>query len=442
MATNKPQVIMDISQDPYQLVGRLGISNGVGTSPRININSIVGADLKRLDMPHMLEVLRAVYERKDSKLVYRPRAFRARTQAGTLTDIQASMYKRFQADQEEINNLLDLITPLIPDADKENCDAIRELVRDDVKELVEEAGWLGGPRKIKMDQAIQKCKERMVELRDLFGLDESRINTSAEAENWSRIITIDEILTSMKASYISINKYLDRSGSESFGNQVVWLSRCLATLKETSVRLQFLLRARYVGVEELATKVIPDKRITIAELLDWTAEVCDKGSIIGTKAGKTGMRSLATDLDNLSKVYKLLLLKAKTPPIEIKEVYDKQVQKTIKATIDAIKEAIKYAKPDLPRFTSISPHIGQANKKMKVYVYGDNLDKFDLAKLELQLKSETKNIVKSGVPTLTKNKKAIYFVINIGNDDGLHELRILNNGEIIHKEENLFHVIA
>jgi len=54
----------------------------------------------------------------------------------------ASMFKRFQNDQTEVNDLLALLTPLIPDADEENCDAIRELVRDDVNELVEEAGWL------------------------------------------------------------------------------------------------------------------------------------------------------------------------------------------------------------------------------------------------------------------------------------------------------------
>jgi hypothetical protein len=353
---DRPIVVMDINQDPYQLLGQSGMSSRTGGAPRIDISSVVGADLSRMGLPQMLEVLRGVYERKNNKMIYRPRTFRVRTQAGTLSDIQASMYRRFQTDQAEVNRLLDLLTPLIPDADKEDSDAIREMVRDNVNEIVEEAGWLGGPRNVKMRAAFEKASTNLETLRTTFGIDDDNINTAAEAENWSRWITIADIVASMQKTYENLIKFFDRDfgaeSDESFGNVVIWLVRSLKMIQEAGVRLQFQLRARHVGMEELATKRIPEFNITIAELLDWTVEVCDKGVVVSSKAGKDGIKALAGDLDKLRQCYfalrdrlidKIILPGARIP---IDELYDEHVQNTIKDIINSIGDAIKIADPE------------------------------------------------------------------------------------------------
>jgi hypothetical protein len=343
---DQPVVTMDIRDDPYQLPGTVGLSGGAGVAPRINISSIVGADLTRLELPQMLEVLRGVYERKGTKLVYRPRAFRARSQAGTLSDIQASLYKRFQEGQEEINHLLDLLTPLKTDADKEVCDAVRELVRDDVNELVQDAGWLGGPRIVKIGKVFDSLNQNLGNMGLLLGITDgpaTSINTQAEAETADRFFTINEIVVAMKAAFDARIGLLDRSSGESFGNQVIWLSRCLETVKEITVRFKIQLRARLVGESELATKKISQQGgLTLAELFDWTIEVCDKGVVISSKAGRIGMHSLADDLLQLRDIY--ALLRANPDVLEIPALKDAQVMDTLASLVNSLEDAAAFAR--------------------------------------------------------------------------------------------------
>lgn len=330
-----------------QELGLLGTANG--SKPRISVADMVGADLTRLDMPRMLEVLRGVYERKGDKLIYRPRAFRARTQSGTLTDLQASMFKNFQSVQDEFNTLLDALTPLNPAPDKEDWDAIRALVREDVNELVEEAGWVGGPRGMKFDSALAKCRKDLSQLRGRFGLNQfSNVKTSEEAENWARIIRMVEIIDQMDLAYQLRKQWLDRTRPESFGNQLVWLERSLKTLREAALRFQTQLAEAGVGPEELSTKTIPGRiKMSVAELLQWTAEVCDKGTLLGSRAGKIGIESLWEDLNNLGEGYTVLYEQRQA--IGIDELDDEEIQDTLKDINDAIVAAMNVVDSQQPQ---------------------------------------------------------------------------------------------
>lgn len=339
----QPFFTMNINQDPYHGTGGFGGSGEPGAPPEIDIRSITGVNLDQLDMPHMLEVLRGLYDRKGTRYNYRPRAFRAQSPTGTVTDIQASLYHRFRVSGDEVIHLLHELKPMIPDPDLEDCEAARELMIEGVTEAVEETRWQGGPRQLKLEGAFKKLKKYRKLLRKRFGLKEDRARTQAEADNWARFVTIQDILSDMKNSWEIRKDDLDRSGDESFGNQVVWLNRLLGTVKEASVRLRFLLKAMLVGDAEMSTKFIGDDQLTLTELLDWTAEVCDRGTTISLRAGKDGMFSLSFDLENLRDVYSDLIHDidngCDSVEVPISELCEEHVYQTLEDIVDALVDA-------------------------------------------------------------------------------------------------------
>ena len=345
----QPLYTMNINQDPYHGGGGFDGSGEPGAAPAIDIRSITGVNLEQLDMPHMLEVLRGIYDREGTRYKYRPRGFRVQSQTGTITDIQASLYFRFKAAGEQIDHLIHKLKPMIPDPDLEDCEAARELVLEAVNELVEEARWQGGPRKLKLEGAFKKLEDYLRLVRRRFGLAESRARSQSEAENWSDFVTIKDIYADMKNSWELRKDDLDRKGDESYGNQVVWLNRLLGLVKEASARLRFQLKALLVGEAELSTAFINNDKLTIAELLEWTAEVCDRGLMISLRAGKDGMYALSFDLANLEDVYTCLSKDIDDNcDVPIGELCEEHIVNTIEDIVLSLQEAQRrasYASP-------------------------------------------------------------------------------------------------
>jgi hypothetical protein len=76
---------------------------------------------------------------------YVPRGFAVQADLGGVTGGQASLYTRAQAAHGQITRLLDALKPLRPDADPEDCEAYRILVRDSVNQVVSELGCRAAP---------------------------------------------------------------------------------------------------------------------------------------------------------------------------------------------------------------------------------------------------------------------------------------------------------
>jgi hypothetical protein len=348
----QPLYTMNINQDPYHGIGGIGGSGEPGAIPEIDIRSITGVNLEQLDMPHMLEVLRGMYDREGTRYKYRSRAFRVQSQSGTVTDIQASLYNRFHYAGDQIHRLVNEIKPMIPDPDIEDCEAARALVLEAVDELVEESRWQGGPRQLKIEGTFKKLGRYLILFKDRNGLANSRARTQIEAENWANFVTIMDIYNDMRNSWALRKRDLDRTGSESYGNQVVWLNRLLNLVKEAAARLRFQLRALLVGDAEMSTKFIDNNQLTIDELLSWTTEVCDRGVMVSLRAGKDGMFSLAFDLNNLANIYANLISKIDDGcnNLPITELCEDHISQTLRDIFDALQEAEIRAKAASPGY--------------------------------------------------------------------------------------------
>ena len=77
---------------------------------------------------------------------YVPRGVAVQADLGGVSGGQASLYLRAKAAQEQITRMLDSLQPLRTDADPQDCEAYRGLVRDSVRRIIMELGREGGPR--------------------------------------------------------------------------------------------------------------------------------------------------------------------------------------------------------------------------------------------------------------------------------------------------------
>ena len=85
---------------------------------------------------------------------YVPRGVAVQADLGGVTGGQASLYLRAKAAHEQITRMLDSLKPLRTDADPQDCEAYRGLVRDSVRRIVMELGREGGPRVPLVDSAF------------------------------------------------------------------------------------------------------------------------------------------------------------------------------------------------------------------------------------------------------------------------------------------------
>jgi hypothetical protein len=85
---------------------------------------------------------------------YVPRGVAVQADLGGVTGGQASLYLRAKAAHEQITRMLDSLQPLRTDADTQDCEAYRGLVRDSVRRIVMELGREGGPRVPLVDSAF------------------------------------------------------------------------------------------------------------------------------------------------------------------------------------------------------------------------------------------------------------------------------------------------
>ena len=85
---------------------------------------------------------------------YVPRGVAVQADLGGVTGGQASLYLRAKAAHDQITRMLESLQPLRTDADSQDCEAYRGLVRDSVRRIVMELGREGGPRVALVDSAF------------------------------------------------------------------------------------------------------------------------------------------------------------------------------------------------------------------------------------------------------------------------------------------------
>jgi hypothetical protein len=143
---------------------------------------------------------------------WKPQNYMVQADLGEVTGAQASIYSRAKAAMDQALPLLDGLTPLREDADPEDCEAIRALVRGELKDqLVPELGKPGGP----VVQLVQQVFTLLVgsqepisdletvgghlgELRFRFGLERKRVNNVAEEVNLTNFLIVVDYINSTR----------------------------------------------------------------------------------------------------------------------------------------------------------------------------------------------------------------------------------------------------
>lgn len=229
-------------------------------------SEVLGRNLKVGDAQMLRASITQAFAPQESNgrtdYVWTPRAY-ATVQTelgGMLTGAQASLYHRAKAAFNEMLPLLNKLYPLDANADQQNIEATRSIVRTEITELINEMGTQGGPRAQRVESLFQlligdvnpnepeRVAGQLKDLADMFGLTRSRVNTVDEEQNYSNFLIIRDYIASLRSSW---NAYIDNSGAGAFvGPQLVLLSQALSVVAESVQEVYRIMDLVFLGPAE------------------------------------------------------------------------------------------------------------------------------------------------------------------------------------------------
>jgi hypothetical protein len=293
---------------PIGAVALTAISSVLGWKPRVDDpKGFLGA----LTQSFALSEIEGHVETK-----WTPRTYAVQTDlAGGITGAQASVYARAQAAVDAANPLVDGLYALRDDADPQDVEALKKLVRGQMGELVSELGIPGGPRIARVEQLFMlllgtpetltdpdAVSGQIGTMRSELGLWSTAaaaqngivlVNTVEEEQNVTNYRILVDYLTSLRQSWINNRQFFSRTtGTPFFGTQLVLLSRQLSVIAESVNEVRFALDSVFIGPAErqtvqlqfpgsvtlppnpqrigaAANNVVNSKPLLIEELLDW-----------------------------------------------------------------------------------------------------------------------------------------------------------------------------
>jgi hypothetical protein len=249
-----------------------------------------------------------------------PRSYAIQADMGAVTGAQASIYARAKAAMDQSIPLLEGLYPLRSDADAQDAEAIRSLVRAALTELVSELGQVGGPRLQRVESHFtalmgdvnEEDPERMGgllgQLRDQFGMERRRVNTIAEEQDLTNYLILVDHVIGLQRSWKKQHHFFNRFGADVYlGTQLVLLSRSLGVVAEATQEVRDALDSVYIRSAERQTIKLnlqqqgePGFLITIGELLEWIETVATiEGPRSINDGGKDGVIALRPVLKQL-----------------------------------------------------------------------------------------------------------------------------------------------
>lgn len=232
--------------------------------------------------------------------------------AGGIAGAQASLYSMAKTVLDQTLPLLSGLRPLKPDADEEYITVIRQLVQNQLTELVSELGFAGGPRVVRVNQYFHMLTGVQIDarepgerseisggpdhvhgtlgaMRDEMGLRAvavehrpSYINSVEDEQNVTNFRVIVDYVSAIFNSWTNSARFFSSFKSPFLGTQLVWISRQLGVVSEAVEEIRFLLDSDLVGPAERETMwlhglhfqrsgktdvMLPD--ITLESLLSW-----------------------------------------------------------------------------------------------------------------------------------------------------------------------------
>jgi hypothetical protein len=266
-----------------------------------------------------------------TQLLRRPRGFAMQADLGALTGAQASLYARAVAARDEALKALDALLPLSTTADPQDVEAIRDIIRGELIEVVDQLGAEGGPpvqlvdknfnllidyqptKSPPFDTAAATVGGHLGELRSRFGLTPDEVNTLDEERNFTNFIVLVDYISSLALSWNSQRAaFSNRTSGAFLGTQLVQLSRSLEVVLESVDDVEEAMDSVLLGAAERQTidltfsadPLSGTTTLTVAEVLDAVERFAsEEGPHVIQDSGKDGVQ-----LDFTPKVAQLHLL--------------------------------------------------------------------------------------------------------------------------------------
>ena len=255
-----------------------------------------------------------------------PRSYAVQTDlSGGITGAQASVYTRAKEALEQSLPLLEGLYTLDPEADPEDVVALKAVAKSQFTELVNEMGYVGGPRIQRIDQYFglllgnnsypspatpgapvtvsdpDKIEGTLGHLRDLLGLNFERqdfVNSVDDETNLSNFRIVADYVTSLAQSWLNNLAFVGlKSKTPFYGTQLVLLSRQLMVVAESVDEVRFVLDSVFVGPAERQTMLLdfgdPTKPpMFLEDLLSWIRNFAtDEGPRLIQDGGKFGVQN-------------------------------------------------------------------------------------------------------------------------------------------------------
>jgi hypothetical protein len=327
--------------------GASGMQNA-GVTVSAAIRDVLGYRTKTTDTKGFLAALQRSFTCYDKPghtvCEWTPRSYAATIPAdlGALTGAQASIFERAKVAADSIVPLLDGLTPLASDADQQDVDAIRSIVRSRITEIVAELSLEGGPRTQRVDELFERLTGELpidgsIVLVDIntviddnnvpkgelgvlgvrFGMLRGEVNTIAEEEDFTNFLIIVDSVASLFVTWQQVRRFFDRAvaaidGDDEdapfLGTQLVLISRQLGVVTETVRETYFAMDSVFLGPAERQTVLLNlfdegnrPTTILLSELLDWIDRfVTDEGPHLIEEAGTDGVNAFAPTIIRLS----------------------------------------------------------------------------------------------------------------------------------------------
>ena len=245
-----------------------------------------------------------------TKWKWTPHTYAIQADLGAVTGAQAAIYSRAKVALDQSLPLLDGLKPLRSDADTDDGEAVRAMVRSGLRELVQQLGEEGGPINARVDgyftmllgenpddSDVPKSDSQLGLLRETFGLERAHVNTIAEEQNLTNFLILVDYVNSLRLTWNSQSGAFDRTGSDAFlGTQSVLLGRALAVVAESVQEIYFTMDSVFLGqaerdITELKLDVEGNvTRVFIGELLRWVENFAlEEGPRLIQEGGKDGL---------------------------------------------------------------------------------------------------------------------------------------------------------
>jgi len=284
------------------------------------LRTVLGWRPRTQDTHAFAAALRATFQLTEVEghvqTTYVPRGVAVQADLGGVTGGQASLYERARSAMEQSAKQLDVLKPLRNDYDPEDGEAFRTLVRHGVGRLVEELGYLGGPRQAIVDSAFNvligaipagpaglatiasytpdTVPGQLGALRDRFGLTDANVNTVDEESLRTAFWTLVDIVLDLRRSWETQRQGLGSGAGNGFlGTDLVIINRLLAAAAEQVDEVEAVLDSALVGAAERQTITLGlGSGLTLDGLLSWARRfLTEDGPLYLRDTGRDGIRT-------------------------------------------------------------------------------------------------------------------------------------------------------